>query len=108
MVLLTVTPTLVAAIKEYHQLQTETAENAVESEFSLLEPEIGKPISHEQVLIISKCLKKKAVQGDAPPPYRLNDLLRGSHVYIPPPKPKVEKVCLHLRVIQLTFTNLRY
>ncbi|CAJ0555265.1 Ff.00g053300.m01.CDS01 [Fusarium sp. VM40] len=52
---------------------------------SLDEPELGKPISHSQIVGLWKRLK---AQGNAN--YTLEQLLRGASVYIPPPPPKPE------------------
>jgi hypothetical protein len=89
------TTAIVAAVREYNQKNKNEEEDVKVSESSpsLLDPEIGRPISHEQVLDIVKYLKTRdkdeAVSNTS---YRLDDLLRGSKVYIPPPKPKAEKV----------------
>ncbi|MCJ1402203.1 hypothetical protein MMC11_005423 [Xylographa trunciseda] len=61
-------------------------------------PAVDNPISHDQVLAISKCLKSieatKRNEGKVPGSnstgYHLDQLLRGSKVYIKPPKPKAE------------------
>ncbi|KFY33024.1 hypothetical protein V495_08507 [Pseudogymnoascus sp. VKM F-4514 (FW-929)] len=53
------------------------------SEQSLQGPKPGNPISHLQLVALSRQLKSiNAI------PCRLDALLRGSHVYIPPPPPK--------------------
>lgn len=53
------------------------------SEQSLQDPKPGNPISHLQLVALSRQLKSiNAI------PCRLDTLLRGSHVYIPPPPPK--------------------
>jgi hypothetical protein len=57
------------------------------TEPSLSDPKVGNPISHGQVIDISKQMRSEALQ-----PSRLEELLRGSRVYIPPPKPKPEPV----------------
>lgn len=50
---------------------------------SLQDPKPGNPISHLQIVALSRQLKSiNAI------PYHLDALLRGSHVYIPPPPPK--------------------
>ncbi|KAJ6786170.1 hypothetical protein PWT90_00732 [Aphanocladium album] len=48
---------------------------------SLSSPAIGNPISHCQILRMSKCQQK----------YRLEELLQGSRVYVAPPAPKPAK-----------------
>jgi hypothetical protein len=55
------------------------------SEPSLSEPALGKPISHGQIIDISKKLKELELS-----PYHLDILLRGSKIYVPPPPPKPE------------------
>ncbi|KFZ19502.1 hypothetical protein V502_03614 [Pseudogymnoascus sp. VKM F-4520 (FW-2644)] len=53
------------------------------SEPSLQDPKPGNPISHLQIVALSRQLKSiNAIS------YHLDALLRGSHVYIPPPPPK--------------------
>ncbi|ELR05864.1 hypothetical protein VC83_09232 [Pseudogymnoascus destructans] len=53
------------------------------SEPSLQDPKPGNPISHLQIVALSRQLKSiNAI------PCHLDALLRGSHVYIPPPPPK--------------------
>jgi len=54
---------------------------------SLLNPKPGNPISHGQVVDLSRRLKSRNLS-----PSRLNVLLRGSRVYIPPPPPRPEPV----------------
>jgi hypothetical protein len=98
MVLLTMTPALVQAIEKLQgnsgALSAEggpAASDAVEegrtTEPVLLAPEIGKPISHGQIIDISKQMKAQALSS-----YHLDTLLRGSRIYVPPPPPKKEPV----------------
>jgi TMEM199 family protein len=54
---------------------------------SLSGPTIGKPISHGQVIDISRQLKNSGYSS-----YHLDILLLGSRVYVPPPQPKPEPV----------------
>ena len=61
--------------------------------------QIGGPITHGQVIALSKCLQQQhqgaAVTKSPAVTYDLNSLLRGSKVYVGPPKPKKEPVsCL--------------
>ncbi|KAL2761001.1 hypothetical protein ACRALDRAFT_2088241, partial [Sodiomyces alcalophilus JCM 7366] len=63
------------------QVQPDTPD----SEPSLLDPEVGKPITHSQIIHLWKQLR--AVEGYE---CSLETLLRGSQVYIPPPPPKPE------------------
>jgi hypothetical protein len=53
----------------------------------LSNPKVGKPISHGQVIDITRDLKARRIQ-----PRSLDSLLRGSKVYVPPPPPKAEPV----------------
>lgn len=80
MVLLTMTPAIVEAVKDVSadKLRTDDAT-------PLLEPAVGKPISHEQIVRLWR------MGGEAS---SLEGLLRGSGVYVPPPAPKPEPVCL--------------
>ena len=55
-------------------------------------PKVGNPISHGQVVDISRDLKAHRIQ-----PNSLEALLKGSRVYVPPPQPKVEPVSGILR-----------
>jgi hypothetical protein len=57
------------------------------TEPSLLSPRLGNPISHGQVIDLSMQLREAGSE-----PYRLEDLLRGSKIYIGPPPPKSEPV----------------
>ncbi|KFG81964.1 vacuolar H+-ATPase assembly protein [Metarhizium anisopliae] len=52
---------------------------------SLNPPSVGKPISHQQIVDIWKKLRVNHNAG-----YSLEELLRGSQVYVPPPPPKPE------------------
>ncbi|KAG9232360.1 endoplasmic reticulum-based factor for assembly of V-ATPase-domain-containing protein [Amylocarpus encephaloides] len=52
---------------------------------SLGEPSLGKPISHGQVVDLARQLKPSGSS-----PYTLEDLLKGSRIYMPPPAPKAE------------------
>jgi hypothetical protein len=107
MVLLTMTTTIVAGLERAQQLRqkkgTAKASNASQeasdtegsdekaatgTETPTLEsPEPGKPISHGQVLDLWRDLK---ASGEAE--LSLEQLLRGSHVYVAPPPPKPEPV----------------
>ena len=94
MVLLTITPNIVNALKV---LRGYDAGLTVPDEPSLENPAVGKPITHTQVIAISKCLREDrdrlGEEGkDVSTSYHLDDLLRGSKVYIEPPKPKKEQV----------------
>lgn len=104
MVLLTMTSAIVAAVQTCHDLADAEQMSKLQppSEPSLSDPELGKPISHGQLIDIAEFLKARLntpddtndqpVNEEQRPSFRLNDLLRGSRVYIPPPKPKPEPV----------------
>lgn len=94
MVLLTMTSAIVAAVKEY-EASRQHSDEAPSTEPDLSTPEVGKPISHGQIIDISKHLKSIAARTpDAQhTPYHLNDLLQGSQIYVAPPRPKAEPVC---------------
>ena len=71
-----------------------------ETEPSLDQPVEGNPISHGQLIEISEKLKqiKEEADGREAPDHgvicHMDDLLRGSRIYVEPPKPKVEPVSL--------------
>lgn len=115
MVLLTMTSAVVEVIQKLQKLEELKSEHKTEEEAifedssstqdpkeailpdepSLQNPAIGNPVSHNQILNISKQLKSHDIN-----PYHLDLLLRGSKVYIPPPPPKKEPVRhpFHLQV----------
>jgi TMEM199 family protein len=62
-------------------------EARISDEPSLKNPRIGNPISHGQVIGLSKLLKAHGIF-----PNSLDLLLRGARVYVPPPPPKPEPV----------------
>ena len=100
MVYLTMTPVILQAldILSAHGQAQITADNATEP--SLDQPVEGNPISHGQLIEISNKLKQIREEAE----YReahddsvichLDDLLRGSRIYVEPPKPKVEPVSM--------------
>jgi len=94
------TPAAVAAIRKCESLPDVALEKLqLPGEPALSDPAPGNPISHGQLIELSKTLKRCVLDSDVASdqdeviPYRLNDLLRGSKIYIPPPKPKAEPVC---------------
>ena len=94
MVRLTITPAILRALEE---LQHRGSVPETQGEPSLKQPAIGNPITHGQIISISKTLKEiktHTTNGgeDDKVPYHLDDLLRGSRVYVEPPKPKAEPV----------------
>ncbi|KAE8549670.1 hypothetical protein EYB25_008193 [Talaromyces marneffei] len=78
MVLLTTTPLIAKALQE---LSPSTRDDL---ELPDPIPATGAPISHEQLISLSKVFTRQS-NG-----YTLNALLRGTKVYIPPPPPKPE------------------
>lgn len=64
----------------------------------LKDPKVGNPISHGQVVDLSKQMKDQGME-----PCRLETLLKGSRIYIPPPPPKPEPVS-QLRTRQIEFS----
>ena len=100
MVLLTMTPSIVDALKLLDDLretdepgndageQQPNPESAAATAASP-EPAVGNPISHSDIISLHKDLK---ASQSTTPKYSLEQLLQGSRVYIPPPPPKPEPV----------------
>ncbi|KAF2240752.1 hypothetical protein BU26DRAFT_441781 [Trematosphaeria pertusa] len=93
------TPAIVRALSRAEDISPEEfGKLQLPSEPSLAGPQPGNPISHSQLIDLSKLLKKHASatstgenQEEEPPVvYTLNTLLRSSKIYIPPPPPKPE------------------
>lgn len=113
MVNLIITPAIKAALHEVDRLHLE---GFSKDQFSgqTLPPNsaVGNPIGHDEVIAISKLLKthhKK--EGTKPVPFRLEDLLRGSKIFLEPPKPTAELVSCRVHhlssfVIPSTLMNL--
>lgn len=80
------TPLTVEALRKRTTVSSADADRRVE-EPSLDAPAAGKPISHGQVVDLWKDLK-----GHGPKKFSLENLLKGSSVYVPPPPPKPEPV----------------
>ncbi len=103
MVYLTMTPAILQAldILSAHGQAQIVAGNA--SEPSLDQPVEGNPISHGQLIEISKKLKRIKEEAedheaqDEKVFCHLDDLLRGSRIYVEPLKPKVEPVSMLTR-----------
>lgn len=97
MVLLAMTATVVAALEiylEHNQIESTSEEPTLDA------PKTGNPISHRQLVDISKYLrsnvqkvKEKKVKGRQLP-IHLSELLRGCSIYTPPSTPKLEPVCI--------------
>jgi TMEM199 family protein len=96
MVCLAMTAAIVAAIESCkdHGLQ-DALDTKSSTDPPLDEPALDKPVSHGQLIDISYALKKhylEAGEGLNQIPCRLDELLRGSQVYIPPLPPKKQQV----------------
>lgn len=74
--------------------------DASDSNPSLVDPEVGKPITHKQIIDLWQSLRTSGDRTSS-----LESLLQGSRVYIPPPPPKPEPVCGRPRFRQLTSTQ---
>lgn len=62
---------------------------------NLGDPAVGRPITHTQVIALSKLLKKACnAHNENSTVFHLDGLLRGSRVYYEPPTPKAEPVSL--------------
>lgn len=97
MVRLTMTPAILRALEHLQENGQVPRVRGEASEPSLDQPAVGNPITHGQIIAISKTLKEMKTDVsngtlEAMVPYHLDDLLRGSKVYIDPPKPKAEPV----------------
>lgn len=92
MVLLTMTPAIVAAVRRCETLADPEQMRKLQpdGEPHLSDPAPGKPVSHAQLIDISDFLKLSDSSDETAA--ALNDLLRGSSIYTPPPKPKPEPV----------------
>lgn len=100
MVLLTMTPGIVRAVAKARHLSADEYEKLQHAdEPTLAEPKAGNPISHSQLIDLSKLLKSyvfKDTQESSentqdtgePTPTTLAALLANTTVYIPPPPPK--------------------
>jgi hypothetical protein len=92
MVLLTMTPRIVRALSRVQDALPEAyAKLQSPPEATLAEPKAGNPISHSQLIDLSKLLKQLPVQDETTTtatPTTLNTLLLNTHIYTPPPPPK--------------------
>ncbi|KAL9100438.1 MAG: hypothetical protein Q9163_004183 [Psora crenata] len=89
------TPAMVSALKLFHESGLSLADGDDIMDAPDQEPAVGKPISHGQLIELSRRLKKAT--GDRrneeygpSPSHTLDQLLRGSQVYVEPPKPRAE------------------
>lgn len=97
MVLLTITPSIAEALKKRTEATGDSAkEELQDGEPNLENPSVGDPISHDQIIDIWKDLRSRGHRN-----CRLETLLRGAKVYVPPPPPKAEPVgtCYLSRVL---------
>ena len=95
MVCLTITPAMLRALEELQKRGHVPEAREETSEPSLKQPAIGNPISHGQIIEISRTLKKIKIGStngnlENTLSYHLDDLLRGSKIYVKPQKPKAE------------------
>ena len=103
MVLLTMTPRVVTGLQSLSragnsQKAATQPRNSDDHEPSLEDPAIGYPVSHSQIVDIWKSLNDIGHKD-----YTMEELLKGSKVYVPPPAPKSEPVsCVVLRVQDLS------
>ena len=86
-----------AILRALEQMQNENQPMEFDDHPHLGEPAIGKPISHGQILAISRKLKQLEegtcyLDSEDVLSWHLDELLRGSQVYIEPPKPRSEPV----------------
>ncbi|KAI4750496.1 hypothetical protein E4T52_11887 [Aureobasidium sp. EXF-3400] len=85
MVLLTLTPAATSAVELYHQLSHQK-DDVSSSDPSLSEPTIGAPVSHAQLIQVARFLRESQLPNKND--FRLDTLLKGANIYVPPPKPK--------------------
>lgn len=97
MVLLAMTPGIVRAVTRVEQIAPANfAKLQRANEPTLRQPKPGNPVSHSQLIELSKLLKTHAAslsrstgaQDEEPIPLTLNLLLAHATIYIPPPPPK--------------------
>lgn len=93
MVLLTLTPAAKSAVELYNQLPDEKYDEPP-NDPSLSEPTIGAPVSHAQLIQVARCLRESHLPNKND--FRLDALLKGANLYVPPPKPRPQPVCAHL------------
>ncbi len=102
MVLLTMTPAMVDAIREYRSLiesDPVMASTKLDDELPGEDAAVGNPISHGQVVDLSRTLLEHFKSHEMPSDverFHLDRLLRGSKLYVPPAKPKAEPVSAHI------------
>ncbi|KAL8693944.1 MAG: hypothetical protein Q9218_001302 [Villophora microphyllina] len=93
MVFLSITQAMVDGITCLRRFQNDLSE--LDCDYmrqELPEPTIGCPITHAQVITLSKLLKNvHNIYQEPQAQYHLNDLLRGSKIHNEPTKPKAEQ-----------------
>ena len=100
MVLLTMTAAIVEAIERCMTLDDKDLNSNEHDPPSLEAPAVGLPITHVQIIAISRRLKEHPVDTATQDSetsgsfslYHLDTLLRGSKVWVEPPKLKPEPV----------------
>lgn len=100
MVRLTITPAILAALRAAERRELDISATNGASEPCLDNPALGNPISHGQIIAISRLSKgiyedlqkAEAMSSEMPASYHLDDLLRGAKIYNETPKPKAKKV----------------
>ncbi|KAG9598940.1 hypothetical protein KCU77_g4019, partial [Aureobasidium melanogenum] len=90
MVLLTLTPAAKSAVELYSQLSDQKHDDTL-SDPSLSEPTVGAPVSHAQLIQVARSLRESCLPNKND--FRLDALLKGANIYVPPPKPKPQPVC---------------
>ncbi|KAG9560590.1 hypothetical protein KCU71_g3973, partial [Aureobasidium melanogenum] len=85
MVLLTLTPAAKSAVELYSQLSDQKHDDTL-SDPSLSEPTVGAPVSHAQLIQVARFLRESCLPNKND--FRLDALLKGANIYVPPPKPK--------------------
>ncbi|KAF9696564.1 hypothetical protein EKO04_005220 [Ascochyta lentis] len=95
MVLLTMTPRIVRALSRAEEASPETyAKLQTPPEPTLTSPKPGNPISHRQLITLSKLTKQLPLDTDAEeesPTPTLDALLRNTTIYTPPPPPRKQQ-----------------
>ena len=89
------TPAIVAAVEACHELDETLIGTNDASEPLLNNPTVGSPISHSQLVAVSKLLKAHG-EKDVTISCHLDALLRGSRIYYEPPKSKAQPVWSNL------------
>jgi hypothetical protein len=92
MVLLTLTPAAKSAVELYNRLSDQEHHDP-SSDHSLSEPTVGAPVSHAQLIQVARFLCESQLPNKND--FRLDTLLKGANIYVPPSKPKPQPVCIH-------------